>query len=190
MNIRKIHSIVEDVFHEGGRPAPSMLRKVAVAAVVRNPYAGKWQEDLSALVDASAELGRKMGVRANEALSGMAVESYGKGALIGVNGEQDHAAALITTVFGDVIREGVGGGKAWISSTTKRGAAGTIIDVPLAHKDALYVRSHYDAMSVHVPDAPLPDELVIIAVFATRGRLNARVGGLKAGEIQGVDGLR
>lgn len=190
MNIRKIHTIVEDVFHEGGRPASSMLRKVAIAAVVRNPYAGVWQDDLSPLVEQSAALGRTMAARANEALNGMHVESYGKGALIGVNGEQDHAAALITTVFGDVIREGVGGGKAWISSTTKRGAAGTIIDIPLAHKDALYVRSHYDAMSVHVPDAPLPDELVIIAVYATRGRLNARVGGLKADEIEGVDGLR
>ena len=117
------------------------------------------------------------------------VQSYGKAGLVGVAGEQEHAVAMLTTVFGDAIRRAVGGGKAWISSLTKRVASGATIDVPLAHKDALYVRSHYDGVTIAIPDGPLPDEIAIIAVFANRGRLNHRVGGLSASAISGVDGL-
>ena len=95
----------------------------------------------------------------------------------------------ITTVFGNVMREAAGGGKAWISSMTKRAAPGADIDIPLAHKDALYVRSHYDGMTLTLPDAPQPNEIAIIAVYATRGRPNQRVGGLSASEIRGQDGL-
>ena len=98
--------------------------------------------------------------------------------------------ALLTTSFGDALREAVGGGLAWISSATKRGVSGTIIDVPLAHKDALYVRDYYDALEVRVPDAPLPDEIVVIVVVANRGRLHARCGGLSADEVSKQDGLR
>jgi Amino acid synthesis len=115
--------------------------------------------------------------------------SYGKAAVVGINGEQEHGNAMLTTVFGNVMREATGGGKAWISSMTKRGSPGGSIDVPLAHKDALYVRSHYDGMTIMLPDAPLPDEIAIIAVFATRGRPNHRVGGLAAADIKGDDGL-
>ena len=111
--------------------------------------------------------------------------SYGKAAIVGINGEQEHGNAMLTTVFGNVMREAVGGGKAWISSMTKRAAPGATIDVPLAHKDALYVRSHYDGMTLMLPDAPQPNEIAIIAVYATRGRPNHRVGGLAAAEIKG-----
>jgi len=190
MQIRKIHTIVEDILSEAGRVADPPLRKVAVAAVVKNPYAGTWQEDLGPLVEASAELGALIAARAAAALGGVPAQSYGKGAIIGLAGEQEHGVALLTTVYGDVIRQAIGGGVAWISSATKRGGPNTIIDVPLAHKDALYVRSHYDALTVHIPDAPLPDEIAILCCYATRGRLNARVGGLAAEAIGGLDGLR
>ena len=116
-------------------------------------------------------------------------QSYGKGAVIGINGEQEHGVAMLTTVFGNVMREAAGGGKAWISSLTKRAAPGATIDIPLAHKDALYVRSHYDGITVTLHDAPLPDELAIICAFANRGRPHHRVGGLAAGDIKGADGL-
>ena len=112
--------------------------------------------------------------------------SYGKAAIVGSNGEQEHGNAMLTTVFGNVMREAIGGGKAWISSMTKRAAPGATIDMPLAHKDALYVRSHYDGMTIMLPDAPQPNEIAIIAVYATRGRPNHRVGGLAAAEIKGA----
>ena len=115
-------------------------------------------------------------------------ESYGKGAIVGLNGEQEHGVAMLTTVFGNVMRDAAGGGKAWISSMTKRAGPGAGIDIPLAHKDALYVRSHYDGIRMTLPDAPLPDEIAIICAYANRGRLNSRVGGL-AKDIKGVDGL-
>jgi hypothetical protein len=123
------------------------------------------------------------------ALLGAPAESYGKAALIGLNGEQEHGVAMLTTVFGNEMRAAAGGGKAWISSLTKRAAPGMAIDIPLAHKDALYVRSHYDGMTVMLPDAPMPDEIAIIAAYASRGRPNHRVGGPRASEIKGLDGL-
>jgi hypothetical protein len=110
--------------------------------------------------------------------------------VIGVAGEQEHGVAMLTTVFGDVLRDAVGGGQAWISSLTKRAAAGATIDIPLAHKDALYVRSHYDGITITLPDAPLPDEIAVICAIANRERVNHRVGGLLKQDIVGKDGLR
>lgn len=190
MEIRKIVTIVEEVLSEAGRKGDPPLKKVAVAAVVKNPYAGRYEEDLSEAVKASESLGELLGKKAVRALGGDPVQSYGKGGIAGVAGEQEHANAFLTTTFGDALRNAVGGGKAWIPSATKRGEAGTAIDVPLAYKDALFVRSHYDAMEVRIPDAPLPDEVVVIATVANRGRLNARLGGLKVEEVRGEDGLR
>lgn len=115
--------------------------------------------------------------------------SYGKAAVVGLAGEQEHGNAMLTTVYGDVMREAAGGGKAWISSFTKRAAPGATIDIPLAHKDALYVRSHYDSISITLPDALGPDEIAVICAYATRGRPNHRVGGLAADEIKGTNGL-
>ena len=189
MQIRKVVTLVDEARCEAGIAADPVLRKVATAAIVRNPFAGKFQQDLSTLVEASAALGREISHIARTALEPYSVEGYGKAAIIGIHGEQEHGVALLTTVFGNVMRETAGGGKAWISSFTKRAAAGATIDVPLAHKDALYVRSHYDGISITLPDAPLPDEIAIICAYASRGRLNHRVGGLSNNEIKGVDGL-
>ena len=189
MEVRKIVTFVEDTRSEAGRSADPVLRKVAVAAVVKNPFAGRYVEDLEPLTKASLELGRRIVATGVAAMGAMAVESYGKAGLVGVAGEQEHAVAMLTTVYGNVMREVVGGGKAWISSMTKRVGPGETIDIPLAHKDALYVRSHYDGITLTLHDAPLPDEIAIIAAFANRGRINHRVGGLAAGEIKGVDGL-
>ena len=189
MELRKIVTFAEDIFSESGKPAEPILRKVAVVAVIKNPYAQRYVEDLSPLTKASLELGQRIASIAIAAMAGLPVQSYGKAGLVGVAGEQEHAVSMLTTVFGNVMREAAGGGKAWISSMTKRVAPGTTIDIPLAHKDALYVRSHYDGISLTLHDAPLPDEIAIIAAFANRGRLNHRVGGLSVNEIKGEDGL-
>ena len=188
MEVRKIVTFAEDVFSEAGRPE-ALLRKIAVVAVVKNPFAGRYVEDLSPLTQASLELGKRITALAIAAMGGLAVQSYGKAGLVGLAGEQEHAVSMLTTVFGNVMREAAGGGKAWISSMTKRVAPGATIDIPLAHKDALYVRSHYDGITLTLQDAPLPDEIAIIAAYANRGRLNHRVGGLAAHDIKGVDGL-
>ncbi len=165
------------------------LVKIAVAAVVANPHAGEFGPDLAAIVEKSAALGEAFGRRLVEA-AGRPIESYGKACIVGMNGEYEHGNAFLTTAFADPIRRAIGGGKAWIASTGKRAPAGSSIDVPLAHKDALYVRSHYDTMTLTFGDAPGPDEVVVIVVAATRGRLRARLGGIKATEITGRDGLR
>jgi hypothetical protein len=187
--IRKIVTVTEEIRSLAGVKAARPLRRAAVAAVLSNPCAGQYVADLQPLIDWSAALGDELGKLAVRAL-GAPAESYGKGGITGVNGEQEHANALLTTTMAEGLRQAVGGGKAWISSASKVGPAGTAIDIPLAHKDALYVRSHYDAMEVRVPDAPLPDEIVVIVVVAGGARLNARVGGLRAEEIRGEDGLR
>lgn len=164
------------------------LRKVAVCAVCTNPFAGQgFVRDLSPLIEASAEIGTLLGTEAARLLDAP-VESYGKGGLVGTDGEQEHVNAALTSSFGNAFRDAVGGGKAWITSATKVSAAGGVIDVPLAFKDEIWVRSHYDAIEVRVPGAPLPDELVVIAAVANRGRINARVGGLSVDEARAGDG--
>ena len=189
IEVRKISSFIEEVRSEAGRAADPPLRKVAVAAVLRNPFAGRYVEDLGPLTEASAALGREITAIAMSLLMPYKAESYGKAAIIGLAGEQQHGSAMLTTVFGNAMREAAGGGKAWISSLTKRAAPGSSIDIPLAHKDALYVRSHYDGISVMLPDAPLPDEIAIICAYANRGQLNHRIGGPAASAIKGLDGL-
>jgi hypothetical protein len=189
MKTRKIYTFVEDSLSEAGKPGEPPLRKVAAVAVVENPHVGSYVEDLKPMIEGSADLGRKLAKIAVEALGLYRAESYGKGAIVGLAGEQEHANALLTTTFANPLRDAVGGGKAWISSMTKRGGPGTSIDVPLACKDALYVRSHYDGMTITLHDAPLPDEIAVIICLANRGRLNARVGGLRFEDVRGEDGL-
>lgn len=184
LQVRKFVVVVDETLHSGGRAGQVPLRKVAAMAVVANPLAGQgYVEDLSELVGPSEDLGRELGSRALDAL-GAQVESYGKAAICGTAGEQEHANACLTSAFGDAFRKAIGGGQAWITSATKVGAAGTAIDVPLAFKDELWVRSHYDALEVRIPDGPLPDEIVVIAAVANRGRLHARLGGLSADEAR------
>lgn len=184
--IRRLCTVVDETYEESGQKASVPLRKVGVVAVVANPYAGdRYVADLTPLIDASAELGRKMSKRVVEALGSVPVQSYGKAAIVGTAGEQEHANALITTTFANPCREAIGGGKAWISSVTRVSTMGTFVDVPLAHKDELYVRSNYDAMTIGLGGFPRPDEIVVIFCVASRGRLNARVGGLSHEEVQG-----
>lgn len=189
-SVRKLHVSVDEEWapEASSDPGPS-LRKAVAAAVIANPFAGSHVSDLSELIGWGTALGNLLGAEAVKAL-GQPAFSYGKAAIVGIDGEQEHGVALLTTLYGDALRSQVGGGKAWISSSTKRGVAGSAIDVPLAHKDALYVRDYYDAVEVRVQDAPLPDEIVVVAAVANRGRLDARCGGISENEIEGKDGLR
>ncbi|MCP2243993.1 amino acid synthesis family protein [Lentzea aerocolonigenes] len=191
-HVRKWFTHVEDVLaNETGQTADgSAVRRIVVAAAVHNPYAGRFSEDLSDIIAKSAELGREVGRRAVEAAAGEPIQSYGKACVVGSLGEYEHGNAFLTQEFADPVREAVGGGKSWVPSTGKVGAAGAVIDIPLAHKDALYVRSNYDTISIGFGDAPRPDEVVIAFAFASRGRLHARLGGLAAAEVRGEDGLR
>lgn len=189
MQIRRILTFLDEVRGEAGQAVAPPLRKAAAVAIVRNPFAGRYEPDLNPLIEASPAIGREICAMATALLSPFKPESYGKAAIIGLDGEQEHGVAMLTTVFGNVMREAAGGGKAWISSFTKRAAPGATIDIPLAHKDALYVRSHYDGLTLTLHDGPLPDEIAVICAYASRGRPNHRVGGLAAHEIKGIDGL-
>ena len=189
MKLRRILTFLDEVRSQSGRDVAPPLRKAAAVGIVTNPFAGRFENDLSTLTTASEAIGREICAIAVQLLAPDAAVSYGKAAVVGLDGEQEHGNAMLTTVFGNVMREAAGGGKAWISSMTKRAAPGATIDIPLAHKDALYVRSHYDGMTITLHDCPLPDEIAIIAVYATRGRPHHRVGGLAASDVKGVDGL-
>jgi hypothetical protein len=189
MKIKRVLTFLDEVRSAAGHDVSPRLRKAAAVAILDNPFAGRFEKDLSSLTKASEAVGREICEIAVQLLAPDKAVSYGKAAIVGTDGEQEHGNAMLTTVFGNVMREAVGGGKGWISSMTKRAAPGSSIDVPLAHKDALYVRSHYDGMTIMLPDAPQPDEIAVIAVYATRGRPNHRVGGLSAADIKGEDGL-
>jgi hypothetical protein len=183
------HVTLIDETKPSARDGGSPLRKVAVIGVVKNPMAGAYGEDLAPLIEASVALGRELSSIAVAAMGPYKVESYGKGGIVGLAGRQEHVNALITSAFAAPLREAIGGAQAWISSYTKCAAPGASIDIPLAHKDALYVRSHYDGITVTVPEGPQPDEIAVIICLANRGRIDARVGGLRADEIEGKDGL-
>ncbi len=190
--IRKIYTVVEETHVDGTVRLDTPARKSAAAAVFTNPFAGKYQEDLSLLIQWSEELGELLTKKAVAAL-GLApdkVHSYGKGAIVGTDGELEHCAAIMHPALGKPMRANVGGGKALIPSAKKLGYPGVAIDVPLGYKDAAFVRSHFDAMEVRVPDAPRGDELILVVVVTDSGRPVARVGGLKVEEVKGEDGLR
>jgi hypothetical protein len=189
LDVRKWLTLIEEANHEGGPPADPPQVKAATAAVIANPYAGGFSDSLADLVEPSAELAHELVERCAAALGADEAEGCGKGAIVGVAGEQEHGVACLTTPFGDAMRGGIGG-TTWVTSTTKVGAAGAGLDVPLAYKRALFVREFYDTITVSVPDAPRPGEIVVIAAMSTRGRVHHRVGGLaKVEAIQG-DGLR
>lgn len=190
-HIRKWYLQIEDTLvGESGQAADGEpLRKFVIAACLHNPFAGRFEADLSSWIEPSPDLGREFGRRIQEAAAGRAIVSYGKACLVGTDGEYEHGNALLTNPAADPIREALGGGKSWVPSTGKRGVPGTCLDIPLAHKDALYVRSHYDSVSATFNDGPNRDEVIVCWAFATRGRLNARLGGLKAEDVRGQDGL-
>ncbi|MGV0877594.1 amino acid synthesis family protein [Martelella sp. FLE1502] len=181
--VRGWYGATQEVLHDGG-DATAPLIKAAAGVIIKNPFAGKFVADLSALTGPSAAIGYALGERAVALLGGRPVESYGKGGIAGVAGEQEHVVACVTTTFGDPLREAIGGGDAWISSASKVASAGTAIDIPLAHKDELYIRSHYDAFTFVVPDGPRPDEILICVAVATGGRVHQRVGGKSVADLK------
>ncbi|MFI6350206.1 amino acid synthesis family protein [Streptomyces sp. NPDC050560] len=187
-DVRAWHTTTEEIHSDGGPTVEQPLIKAAVTAVIRNPYAGRYSDDLSELLEPSGALAKALVSRALAALGGAEAESCGKGAIVGVAGEQEHGVACLTTPFGDALRDGIGG-NGWVTSATKVGGVGTSIDIPLAYKRALFVREFYDAITVTVPAAPRPDEIAVIAALATRGRVHHRVGGLSKSDAKG-DGLR
>lgn len=190
--IRTIYTVMEETCMDGVKSLDIPTRKAACAVVFKNPYAGVYQEDLSLLYKWSEELGIMLTQKAVAALGiePHQVESYGKAAIAGLSGEREHCAALMHPALGKPIRDNVGGGKALLPSAKKIGGPGTAIDLPLGHKNAAYVRSHFDAMEVRIPDAPAPDELVLIVGCTDSGRPLPRVGGLTTAEVKGEDGLR
>ena len=175
-----------------GQPVAPPTRRAAAIAVIANPFAGRFEADLSTLVETGATLGEVLTQRAVAALglAPEAVESYGKAAIVGEAGEIEHAAAILHPKLGGPMRAVLGGGAALVPSAKKRGAMGTVVDVPLGHRNAAYVRSHFDAMEVSVADAPRAGEILVAVVVTASGRPLARVGGLSKAEIIGQDGLR
>lgn len=184
-HVRKWFTLVEDTLAtETGELADGpTLRKVVIAAAVRNPFAGTFGADLDAVVADSHLLGEEFGRRLVAACGGEQVASYGKACIVGTDGSYEHGNAFLTQVFANPIRDLVGGGTSWFPSTGKRAAGGSAIDIPLAHKDELYVRSHYDTITVTFTDTPAPDEVVVAVAVATRGRLHARLGGISADQV-------
>ena len=190
--VRKIYTVVEETHADGSVQLKTPTRKAAAAAVFINPFAGRYVEDLNLLIDWSEELGEILTKKAVAALDiePGKVHSYGKGAIVGSDGELEHCAAIMHPALGKPMRANVGGGKALIPSAKKAGYPGAAIDVPLGYKDAAFVRSHFDAMEIRVPDAPRGDELILVVAVTDSGRPAARVGGLKLEEVKGEDGLR
>lgn len=190
MEIRKFVTMIDEVRLEAGRPVDPPIRRVISGVVLSNPFAGTYAEDLTDLIDGSVELSTVLSQSAVAHLGGRPVHSYGKGAIVGVKGELEHAAALLHPKFGNPLREACGGGKAIIPSTKKRGGPGTPLDIPLHYKDAAFVRSHFDAVELRVSDGPADDEIVLAVAVTDGGRPHPRVGGLEIGGIVGEDGLR
>ena len=192
MEIRKVVVVVEEVRADGQKSLEKPIKKCSASAVIKNPFAGRYVEDLSELTDVGEYLGGFLAQKAVEAM-GIApaeAESYGKGAIIGVDGELEHGAAILHPKLGKPMGDAVNGGKAIIPSAKKLGGPGTPLDVPVHFKDAAFVRSHYDAMEVRMHDAPKADEIVVSVVVTSGGRPHPRIGGLQKHEIKGEDGQR
>ena len=191
-NIRKIVVVVEETHKEIGKEINPPTRRAAAVAVIENTFAGRYEEDLEELMEIGAELGGLLGERCVRALaiSPQQAESYGKAAIVGEDGELEHAAAILHPRLGAPLRKAVEKGAALVPSSKKRAGVGAPIDVPLGHKDAVYVRSHFDAMEVRVCDAPRADELMVVVAVTDSGRPLPRVGGLTTDEAKGEDGLR
>lgn len=199
MEIRKLVVLLEETHREAGVKLEKPTRKAAAIAVFKNPFAGRYVEDLSLLYDYGEELGGLLARRALEALNippeeaREKVDSYGKGAIVGEAGELEHGHAVLHPKLGKPLRELLGGVdycKAIIPSAAKIGGPGTPLDVPLHYKRAAFVRSHYDAVEVRIPDAPKADEILVAIALTDSGRPLPRIGGLKKEEVKGLDGLR
>ena len=189
--VRKYAVTVEEIHHEGGPAAAVPLKRGAALAVIANPYAGGYVEDIQGFMDDLKPFGLAMARRLLAAMGGdvKAIQGYGKGAIVGAAGEIEHGA-LWHVPGGYAMRELLGDAKAIVPSTKKVGGPGTRLDIPVTHVNASYVRSHFDAFEIGITDAPRADELLLALVMTTGSRIHARVGGLKASEIKGEDGLR
>ena len=191
-DIRKLVVVVDEIHREMGRKIAPPTRRAAALAVIANPCAGTYVEDLSDLMDIGAEMGDLLGRKAVAALGikPAQVESYGKAAMVGENGELEHAAAILHPKLGAPLRAAVEKGAALVPSSKKMGGPGQPLDIPLGHKDAAYVRSHFDGMEVRLNDAPRADEILVAVAVTDSGRPLPRVGGLLVDEVKGEDGLR
>ena len=200
--IRKIVTNLEEVFYEGGAEKPvetnsgrKSIKTVSVAAVIKNPYAGQWVEDLSELTEYGEYLGDLLTKKGAELLGAEHVETYGKGCIVGLDGELEHSSAMLHPKSGKTIRAAIGGGKSIIPSNEKVGPAGSELDISLHFKDAAFVRTHYGSFAVRIPDAPKSDEIVMAVVLADAGRPHAlvngvgRIGGLQKSEAKCEDGM-
>jgi Amino acid synthesis len=191
VEIRKRIVTVEDIFHEGGPKAATPYRRAAILSVIKNPFAGRYVDDIVGFSDDLKPLGLDMALALIAALGGdpKAIQGYGKGAIVGAAGEIEHGA-LWHVPGGYAMREALGGAKAIVPSAKKVAGVGARLDVPITHIDASYVRSHFDAIEIGVVDGPRADEIVLVLAMTTGARVHDRAGGLKASEIKGQDGLR
>jgi hypothetical protein len=189
--VRKVVTVLEEIRHEGGPVAETPLHRGAILAVIENPFAGAYHEEIAGFMKDLEPLGLEMANRLIASLGGdkASIQGYGKGAIVGQGGELEHGA-LWHVPGGYAMREALGNAKAIVPSTKKVGGPGTRLDVPVTHINASYVRSHFDAMEVGVPDAPRANEIVLALVMTTGARIHARVGGLRAEDVKGEDGLR
>jgi hypothetical protein len=192
MEIRKIVTILEETHLEMGQEISPPTRKAAALAVIKNPFSDRYEENLDLLITIGEQLGGRLAIRCITLLGIRPAQahSYGKAAIVGTGGELEHAGALLHPKLGTPFREALGGGKAIIPSSKKMGIPGTLIDVPIHFKDAAFVRSHFDAMTVGVYDAPRHDEIVVALVVTDAGRPLARIGGLTVEQAKKEDGLR
>jgi hypothetical protein len=187
ITIRKWVTSIEDVLSDGTRGTERPIRRAVIAAVISNPYANRWSDDLEILEHAGELLATEFMNRALALLDGH-VEAYGKGGIVGEHGELEHVAAVLHPRFGHPTRS-LSGGISILPSVKKRGGQGASVDIPVHHKTAMLIRSHFDAIEFRVPDAPQADELVVALAVSNAGRPHPRVGGLKAEDAEGVDGL-
>ena len=192
VEIRKIATWVEETHREIGQQISPPTRKAVAVAVIKNPFAGSYTEDLTPLMDIGAELGGLLGDKCVAALgiTPAQAESYGKAAMVGEGGELEHAAAILHPKLGAPLRVAVEKGAALVPSSKKMGGPGQVLDVPLGHKDAAYVRSHFDGIEVRLNDAPRAGEILVAVAVTDSGRPLPRVGGLTHAEAEGKDGLR
>ncbi|GAJ93730.1 amino acid synthesis family protein [Agrobacterium sp. SHOUNA12C] len=191
VKIRKFLTVIEEIYHEGGKPVAKPLKRGAIVAVIENPFAGSYHEEITGFMKDLEPLGLDMANRLVAALGGdpTVVEGYGKGIIVGQAGELEHGA-LWHAPGGYAMREVLGGAKAIVPSSKKVGGPGTRLDVPVTHINASYVRSHFDSIEVGVPDGPRANEMAVVLVMTTGPRVHARSGGLKVEDIKGEDGLR
>jgi Amino acid synthesis len=188
ITIRKWVSSVEEILAEGGRATARPIRRAVIGAVIGNPYAGRWSEDLELLELAGEHLATEFMTRALTLLEGN-IEAYGKGGIVGEHGELEHVAAVLHPRFGQPTRT-LSGGVSILPSVKKRGGQGATLDIPIHHKTAMMIRSHFDALEFRIPDAPTADEIVVALAVSDGSRPHPRVGGLRAEDAEGIDGLR